>query len=69
MPAAVWSTVGLTGSLEVWGSEKYPRGIVRDVVKGEKLRVVETDDRGPLLARYVPHPHDIDGQAEQDLAA
>jgi hypothetical protein len=46
----------LTGSLEVWGGDPYPCGIVRYIEKGAKLTIVENAYVGPKLARYTPHP-------------
>jgi hypothetical protein len=53
--------MGLKGRLEIWGSELYPRMIVRDIEQAAKLTVVENVNDGPRFARYRPHPGVIDG--------
>jgi hypothetical protein len=60
---------GLTGCLEVWFGKPYPIGIVRDIAKGAKLTIVETETEGPRLARYRPHPHALARGQERDAIA
>jgi hypothetical protein len=43
---------GLTGRLEIWGGEQHARGIVRDIVKGAGLTIIENENVGPKLPRY-----------------
>jgi hypothetical protein len=47
---------GLTGSLGIWGGEKHARGLVRDIEKGAKLTIIESEKVGPKLALYQPRP-------------
>jgi hypothetical protein len=51
----------LKGRLEIWGSEPYPRMIVRDIEQAARLTVVENVNGGPRFGRYRPHPGIIDG--------
>jgi hypothetical protein len=57
------------GRLEVWGGEPYPRGIVRDIEKGAKLTIVESETERPRLVRYRPHPNAVARRQTQDAIA
>jgi hypothetical protein len=59
----------------VWGGKPYAIGVVRDIEKGAKLTIVESETEGPRLVRYRPHPNVLarrqarEAIAEQQIAA
>jgi hypothetical protein len=65
--------LGLKGRLEIWGANTRgivrPRGIIRDIEKGAKLTIIESETEGPRLARYRPHPNALARSQERDALA
>jgi hypothetical protein len=61
--------MGCKGRLEVWGGEPCAVGIVRDIEKGAKLTIIESETEGPRLVRYRPHPNAVARRQAQDANA
>ena len=62
--------MGCKGRLEVWGGESYAiGGIVRDIEKGAKLTISDSETEDPRLVRYRPHPNAVARRQAQDANA